>query len=49
MYPALVSGSIEPVLTLKAWDSADYCCEKLVGAAPLGTIARELMNLKAEA
>jgi acetyl-CoA C-acetyltransferase len=32
--------------TLKAWESADYCREKLGRAAPLGTIARERMNPK---
>jgi hypothetical protein len=29
------SGRIGSVRTLKAWDSADYCREKLVRAAPL--------------
>src|SRR5205807_3024592 len=32
--------------TLKAWESADYCREKLGRNAPLGTIARERMNPK---
>jgi acetyl-CoA C-acetyltransferase len=32
--------------TLKAWESAEYCREKLRRAAPLGTIDRERMNLK---
>ncbi len=32
--------------TLKAWESADYCREKLHRAAPLGSIDRGRMNLK---
>jgi acetyl-CoA C-acetyltransferase len=32
--------------TLKAWESAGYCREKLRRNAPLGTIARERMNPK---
>ncbi|TMG95319.1 MAG: acetyl-CoA C-acyltransferase, partial [Betaproteobacteria bacterium] len=32
--------------TLKAWESADYCREKLGRNAPLGTVARERMNPK---
>ena len=32
--------------TLKAWESADYCREKLHRAAPLGSIDRERMNPK---
>jgi acetyl-CoA C-acetyltransferase len=32
--------------TLKAWESAEYCRDKLRRPAPLGTIARERMNPK---
>ncbi len=32
--------------TLKAWESADYCREKLRRTVPLGTIARDRMNPK---
>ncbi len=32
--------------TLKAWESADYCRDKLGRSAPLGKIDRDRMNLK---